>query len=109
DMALDTRIYTGHTTTTDMILAGVPVVTCKGTHFASRVAASILQAAGSPMLVTTSLEEYAQRVVRYFSDEIFRTEVQQALTQVKAAPLFDAPARVKELEAIYLKLAGERK
>lgn len=109
DMALDTRIYTGHTTTTDMILAGVPVVTCKGTHFASRVAASILQAAGLPMLVTTSLEEYAQRVVRYFSDEIFRTEVQQALTQVKAAPLFDAPARVKELEAIYLKLAGERK
>ena len=43
DIALDTRIYNGHTTTIEMIQAGVPLVTLKGSHFASRVSSSILK------------------------------------------------------------------
>lgn len=58
DLALDTRVYNGHTTTSDMLWAGVPVVTLKGNHFASRVSASLLTAFGLPELVTESIGEY---------------------------------------------------
>ena len=46
DLALDTRIYNGHTTTGDALLAGLPVVTMAGRHFASRVSASLLTTQG---------------------------------------------------------------
>ena len=44
DLALDTRIYNGHTTTSDALRCGVPVLTLKGHHFASRVSESLLHA-----------------------------------------------------------------
>jgi len=58
DLALDTRICGGHTTTSDTLWAGVPVVTMLGKHFASRVCSSLLTAIGLPELITHSLEEY---------------------------------------------------
>ncbi|MBW2109729.1 MAG: hypothetical protein JRI36_13870, partial [Deltaproteobacteria bacterium] len=64
DLALDTRICNGHTTSSDALWAGVPVVALCGTHFASRVSSSILFAIGMPGLITHTLEEYESLVIR---------------------------------------------
>ena len=54
DLALDTRYYNGHTTTSDALWAGLPVVTLEGEHFASRVSASLLRAMDLPELITST-------------------------------------------------------
>ena len=58
DLFLDTLPYNAHTTASDALWAGLPVVTCAGRSFAARVAGSLLHAVGLPELVTTSLAEY---------------------------------------------------
>lgn len=58
DLALDTLPYNAHTTASDALWAGLPMVTCSGRSFASRVGASLLHAVGLPELVTRSLGEY---------------------------------------------------
>jgi predicted O-linked N-acetylglucosamine transferase (SPINDLY family) len=63
DVCLDTFPYNGHTTTSDALLAGVPVVTLAGEGFASRVAASVANDAGAAGLVCGSLAEYGQKAV----------------------------------------------
>ena len=64
DLFLDTRICNGHTTASDSLWAGVPLITLKGAHFASRVASSLLTAIGLPELVTASLDEYEALALR---------------------------------------------
>jgi predicted O-linked N-acetylglucosamine transferase (SPINDLY family) len=102
DLALDTRIYNGHTTTSDMLWAGVPVITLKGTHFASRVSASLLQAFGLPELIMETLGSYrtlahdiAQTPARYIA---LRERV-MALRQ--QSPLFDTREFARDLERAY--------
>jgi predicted O-linked N-acetylglucosamine transferase (SPINDLY family) len=58
DLFLDTLPYNAHSTASDALFAGLPVVTCMGINFASRVGASLLKAAGLPELVTNSLADY---------------------------------------------------
>ena len=58
DLFLDTLPYNAHTTASDALWAGLPVVTCLGSTFAGRVSASLLNAAGLPELVAHSLEDY---------------------------------------------------
>ena len=58
DLFLDTLPYNAHTTACDALWAGVPVVTCLGTTFVGRVAASLLKAVGLDELITHSLEDY---------------------------------------------------
>src|SRR5207244_6360953 len=58
DLFLDTLPYNAHTTASDALWTGLPVLTCRGTAFAGRVAASLLAAVGLPELVTDSLEAY---------------------------------------------------
>tara|TARA_Y100000992_G_C21241087_1_gene480758 strand:- start:440 stop:1441 length:1002 start_codon:yes stop_codon:yes gene_type:complete len=62
DIALDTRIYNGHTTTIEMIQAGIPLVTLKGSHFASRVSSSILESLDLNDFITESHEEYERKI-----------------------------------------------
>ena len=102
DVALDTRLYGGHTTTSDALWAGVPVVTLKGRHFASRVSASILTAAGLSDLVTDSLEAYRDRAATLATDPAALAAVKDRLnSQREAAPLFDTPLFVRDLERAY--------
>src|SRR6185295_18980864 len=61
DLILDTLPYGAHTTASDALWVGVPVLTCFGTTFAGRVAASLVQAVGLPDLIAHSLEEYEAR------------------------------------------------
>jgi protein O-GlcNAc transferase len=69
DIALDTRVYNGHTTTIEMIQAGVPLITCEGNHFASRVSASILINLELEILVTKSYKEYEDKIVSLIDKE----------------------------------------
>ena len=102
DLALDTRIVNGHTTTSDSLWAGVPVITLQGSHFASRVSSSLLQAVGLPELVTYSLEEYEKRVLQLASrpSELKAVRNKLSINRLKN-PLFDTARFVGYLENAY--------
>jgi len=102
DLALDTRIYNGHTTTSDALWAGVPVVTLLGRHFASRVSASVLHAVGLPELVAHSLEEYKAIALRYARDPAALGALRAKLARNRRSePLFDTARLVRALERGY--------
>src|SRR4029077_9311545 len=63
DLFVDTLPYNAHTTASDALWAGLPVLTCLGSTFAGRVAASLLTAVGLPELIASSLEEYEARAL----------------------------------------------
>jgi protein O-GlcNAc transferase len=102
DLALDTRIYGGHTTTSDMLWAGVPVVTLFGGHFASRVGASLLKTMGLEELVTASLAEYRDLAVRLAQDGAELSRVRRTLAANRdRSPLFDTPRFARNLERAF--------
>ncbi|MGD9025097.1 MAG: tetratricopeptide repeat protein [Desulfobacterales bacterium] len=105
DLALDTRIVNGHTTTSDSLWAGVPVITLPGDHFASRVSASLLNAVDLPELIVTDLDAYERMAVRLASHPAELQMIKTRLSQNRlAAPLFDTPGFVRRLESAYQKM-----
>ena len=100
DMVLDTLPYNAHATAADALLAGVPVVTCRGESFAGRVAASLLGAAGLDNLVTGSLADYEALALRLARDADALAAARQTLAQNRSA-LFDLARHVRSLEAAY--------
>ena len=102
DLVLDTRIYNGHTTTSDALWAGVPVITCAGNHFASRVSESILRSAGMNRLIVNSLEEYEELAIKLSSDKILFQQIKDEMNKnIKSSPLFDTELFCGNLEKIY--------
>ncbi len=102
DIVLDTRIYNGHTTTSDALWAGVPVITMQGSHFASRVSSSILTAIGLPDLITHSQGEYKTLTIELANNPTKLQEIRQRIAKNRmVAPLFDTPRFVKNLETAY--------
>jgi hypothetical protein len=102
DLVLDTLPYNAHTTASDALWAGVPVVTCPGETFASRVAASLLKAADVPELVATSLDEYAGIAVRLAQDPSALAALKgKLLTRRGTCALFDSERYARNLEALY--------
>jgi protein O-GlcNAc transferase len=102
DLALDTFHYNGHTTTSDTLWAGLPVVTRKGTTFAGRVAASLLQAIGLPDLIANTTEEYEELAFRLATERELLDSIKQRLVRNRAtSSLFDTAAFTKHLEAAY--------
>ena len=100
DLCLDTLLYNGHTTTSDALYAGVPVITLEGGHFPGRVAASILHAMGLPELVVGSLEEYQAVALRLATDPDARSALRQRIAINRARwPLFDTERYVRNLES----------
>lgn len=102
DLVLDTLPYNAHTTASDALWAGVPVLTCAGDTFASRVAGSLLHAVGLPALVTHALEEYAALGLDLVTapDRLVALRAQLA-AQRPSAPLFDVQGYTRALEALY--------
>ena len=101
DLVLDTRFYNGHTTVSDALWAGVPVLTLQGNAFAGRVGASLLQAAGLPEGITHSLADYESLARRLIADPQMRKAWRQQLHAArKRAPLFDTGRFVTDLEAL---------
>ncbi|MEJ2163890.1 MAG: tetratricopeptide repeat protein [Desulfobacterales bacterium] len=102
DLALDTRIVNGHTTTSDSLWAGVPVATLLGSHFASRVSASLLNAVGLSEMITQSLDEYERLAVRLASQPDALEKIKAKLSRNRIVnPLFDTPRFVGNLEKAY--------
>jgi len=102
DLALDTRIYNGHTTTSDALWAGVPVVTLKGKYFPARVSASILSAVGLPELVTHSIDEYEALAIKLANHSNELKGLKQKVTKNRVTePLFDTPRFTRNLEKAY--------
>ena len=102
DLVLDTRIYNGHTTTSDALWTGIPVITCVGNHFASRVSESILRSAGMNQLIVNDLEEYEELAIKLSSDKIFFRKIKDEINKnVKSSPLFDTELFCDNLEKIY--------
>ena len=101
DLALDTRIYGGHTTTSDMIRAGVPVVALRGGHFASRVGAGLLEACGLGDLVAEDASEYVDMAVRLARDPAVLAAVRDRVTAARDGTLFDTAAFARRLERAF--------
>lgn len=102
DLALDTKTVNGHTTTSDALWAGVPVVTIKGGHFASRVSASLLNAAGLPELVAAGPADYKKLCLELAGDlEKFRAIKNKLVENRLTRPLFDTRLFVRHLENAY--------
>jgi predicted O-linked N-acetylglucosamine transferase (SPINDLY family) len=102
DLFLDTLPYNAHTTASDALWVGLPVLTHIGETFAGRVAASLLRAIDLPELVTTSVGEFEDLAVALAQDgERYRGLVQRVKENRLSAALFDIRAFTRHLEAAY--------
>ena len=102
DLFLDTFIYNGHTTTSDSLWAGLPVITLCGNSFASRVAASLLKAIGLEKLITYNIEDYKNLAIELSKNknkiEIIRKQLNE--NRIKK-PLFDTSKFTRNIEKAY--------
>jgi predicted O-linked N-acetylglucosamine transferase (SPINDLY family) len=106
DLFLDTLPCTAHTTASDALWAGLPVLTRLGTTFAGRVAASLLNAVGLPELITRSRNEYETLAVELACSRERLFEIRAKLERNRLrAPLFDAVRFTRHLEAAYESMA----
>jgi predicted O-linked N-acetylglucosamine transferase (SPINDLY family) len=105
DLFLDTLPYNAHTTCSDALWAGLPVVTLMGQSFASRVAASLLNAIGLPELITNTQEEYEALAIELAMNPQKLRDIKLKLARNRlTTPLFDTPLFTKNLEATYIKM-----
>jgi protein O-GlcNAc transferase len=102
DLFVDTLPYNAHTTASDALWAGLPVLTCRGSSFVGRVAASMLQAVGLPELVTDDLEAYEALALRLATDAPLLGSLRRRLAQNRATcTLFDTDRLRRHIEAAY--------
>jgi len=102
DLFLDIVPINAHTTTSDALWAGLPVLTCVGTTFAARVAGSLLTAAELPELITYSLEEYEALALKLAQNPAQLSALRQKLQQTQLrVPLFDIEKYTRNLEMAY--------
>lgn len=113
DLFLDTFTCNAHTTASDALWAGLPLVTRIGEQFAARVAASVLNAAGLPELVTQTDAAYEELALGLATDPARLAAVKAKLAAARStAPLFDSAGYTRHLEAAFAaahrrQLAGE--
>jgi predicted O-linked N-acetylglucosamine transferase (SPINDLY family) len=102
DLFLDTLPYNAHTMASDALWVGVPIVTCAGNTFASRVAGSLLTAVDMPELIVTSLPEYEALALRLARSPRELSLLRDRLRRQRAsAMLFDTPRFARSLEKAY--------
>ncbi len=103
NLFLDTLPYNAHTTASDALWMGLPLLTCVGDTFASRVAGSLLTAAQLPELITHSLAEYEVKAAELATNPKMLKQLKNKLaTQVKSSALFDTQKFAKNLEKTLL-------
>ncbi len=102
DLFLDTQPYNAHTTGSDALWMGCPVVTCRGRGFAGRVGASLLTAVGLPGLIADDLAAYEALAAGLLADRPRLAALRHHLVEHRATlPLFDAPRFTRAIEAAY--------
>jgi len=105
DLFLDTLPYNAHTTCSDALWAGVPVVTCYGNAFQGRVASSLLKAIDMPELVTTRPQDYETLALDLATDPALLNATRDKLQRNRlTTPLFDSERFCKNIEAVYAAL-----
>lgn len=105
DLFLDTLYYNAHTTASDALWTGLPVLTCPGRTFASRVAASLNTAVGLPDLIAGSIEDYESMALALATDpERLRAVRARLAANRLVAPLFDTVRYTRNLESLYLSM-----
>jgi len=105
DLFLDTLPYNAHTTTSDALWSGLPVLTLIGESFASRVAASLLNAIGLPELITHTQEAYEALAIELAINPNRLADIKLKLANQRlTAPLFDTPLFTRNLEKAYSKM-----
>jgi predicted O-linked N-acetylglucosamine transferase (SPINDLY family) len=102
DLYLDTLLYNGHTTASDALWAGCPVLTTLGNTYQTRVAASLLHAMGLSDLVAPSPAAYEDLAVRIGHDADLRASLRKRVEANRATSvLFDTPRFTRHLEAAF--------
>ena len=102
DLFLDTTVCCAHTTATDSLWAGVPLVTCPGKRFTERVAASLLLAAALQELIVGDLAEYELLAIDLATHRQRYQDIRDDWSRRRTASrLFDTAGRVHDLERIY--------
>jgi len=102
DLFLDTLPCNAHTTASDALWAGLPLITCKGQAFASRVAASLLHAIKLPELVTTNIKDYEDLAVELAHNPIKLKQLKDKLAANRlTTPLFDTELFASNLQSCY--------
>ncbi len=105
DLFLDTQPYNAHTTASDALWTGLPVLTCAGKTFPSRVCGSLLHAVGLPELITNNLEDYEALALRLATDPMFLETIRAKLARNrKTSPLFDTNRFRLNIEAAYTEM-----
>lgn len=102
DLFLDSLPCNAHTTASDALWAGLPLITCRGQTFAGRVAASLLRAVGLPELITDNLDEYESLALKLTEDRARLQSYRDHLTRDPLRlPLFDTARTTRQIEAAY--------
>jgi protein O-GlcNAc transferase len=104
DLFLDTLHYNAHTTARDALWAGVPLLTCIGSTFAGRVAASLLKAVGLDELITNSLDQYEALALKLAGDSHLLASIRERLVRRNphSLPLFNTQLFTRHIEQAYL-------
>ena len=102
DLFLDTLPYNAHTTASDALWAGLPVLTCIGSLFPGRVAASLLKAMSLDILITANPTEYEAAAIHWARNPMLLQSLRQSLaTRRRSSALFDARRFTHHLEVAY--------
>jgi protein O-GlcNAc transferase len=105
DLFLDTLPYNAHTTCSDALWAGLPVITCYGKSFTGRVASSLLKAIDLPELVTASPQLYEALALELAQNPALMKAMREKLARNRTTtPLFDSERFRKNIEAAYEKM-----
>jgi predicted O-linked N-acetylglucosamine transferase (SPINDLY family) len=105
DLFIDTLPYNAHTTTSDALRMGLPVLTCIGRSFASRVAASLLNAVNLPELITTNQEQYESLAIELATNpEKLKIIKDKLVDNLATAPLYNTPLFTRHLESAYVEM-----
>ena len=105
DLFIDTLPCNAHTTASDALRMGLPVLTYVGNSFASRVAASLLRAVNLPELITTTQEEYESLAIELaINPEKLKIIKDKLVNNLPTAPLYDTPLFTQHLESAYLEM-----
>ena len=83
DLFLDTFPYNAHTTCSDALRVGIPVLTLKGNSFASRVAASLLNTINLNELIVTNIEDYKKLAIKIYNEKNYLDEIKKKLLSIK--------------------------
>ena len=102
DLFLDTFNFNAHSTASDALWAGLPIITKKGEQFFARCAASMLNAVGVPELIVNTEKEYEDHALRLATNEFLLSSITKKIKDNKfSAPLFDTKQYTSHLESAF--------